>query len=523
MLDIPSLTAPLALLSGAGAAAAEGGHFAGIGRIAPELTLVLFSMVGLVVDLVKRGRDSHVVGYITLAGLAVAAFQLIAAFGTPSETVLGLVVVDNFAGFFKLFTIAAVAAVCWFVMADKHERKHDIGEYYFLLISAAVGIFFMVGTNNLLLLMLGLELLSLSSYSLAGFHKGEKRSAEAAMKYVVFGGLSAGVMVYGMSLLYGLTGTLDLSVMAGGSTDPAAIPRTLGAAVEASPATVAIAVVLILAGFAYKISVAPFHFWAPDVYEGAPTPVTTFLAVASKAAGFGALLRFLGALFATPTASEAVSAYGDQVGMLIAVLAAVTMSLGNLAALRQESVKRMLAYSSVAHAGYALMGACVMTQEGFEASMYYLAAYYFMNLGAFGFLLYFQGVTGKETYASLEGMGPKAPVVSCAMVVFLISLIGLPPTVGFTGKYMLFTAVIDGGYAWLAVVAGLNSAISLFYYIRVAKVLFLGGTSDAAPTPTPTSQPAFIGFLVVLAGLTVTLGLYVDPLLNWAKNSLDIL
>lgn len=513
MFDLHSLIAPLATLS------SEGGHFAGIGRIAPELTLVFFSLVGLVVDLVKRGRDSHIVGYITLVGLAIAAFQLMADFGSPSETVFGLVVVDNFAAFFKLFTIAAVAAVCWFVMVDKHERKHDIGEYYFLLISAAVGIFFMVGTNNLLLLMLGLELLSLSSYSLAGFHKGEKRSAEAAMKYVVFGGLSAGIMVYGMSLLYGLTGTLDLSVMASGSTDAGAIPRTLATAIEASPTTVGIAVLLILAGFAYKISVAPFHFWAPDVYEGAPTPVTTFLAVASKAAGFGALLRFLGALFATPNATSAVSAYGDQIGMLLAVLAAVTMSLGNLAALRQESVKRMLAYSSVAHAGYALMGACVMSPEGFEASMYYLAAYYFMNLGAFGCLLYFQGVTGKETYASLEGLGPKAPIVSCAMVVFLISLIGLPPTIGFTGKYALFVAVIGDGYTWLAVVAGLNSAISLFYYIKVGRCLFMGATSDATPAP----QPAFIGFLVVLAGLTVTFGLYVEPVLNWAKNSLDIL
>ena len=223
-------------------------------------------------------------------------------------------------------------------------------------------------------------------------------------------------------------------------------------AIEQSPAVVAIAVVLILAGFAYKVSVAPFHFWAPDVYEGAPTPVTTFLAVASKAAGFGALLRFLGVLFAAPGTQEAVASYGHQVGQLIAVLAAVTMTLGNLAALRQESVKRMLAWSSVAHAGYVLMGVAVMNKTGFDSALYYLAAYYFMNLGAFGFLLYFHGVTGKETYESLKGMGYRAPLVSVAMVVFLVSLTGIPPSVGFYGKYKLFYACFES-YGWLVVVA----------------------------------------------------------------------
>ena len=189
----------------------------------------------------------------------------------------------------------------YFVMQDRRERKHRIGEYYFLLLGAAVGIFFMVGTNNLLLLVLGLELLSLASYSLAGFHKGEKRSAEAAMKYVVFGGLSAGVMVYGISLLYGLTGTIDLTVMASGPVAGSeGNVRSLASAITDSPGAVAMAMVLILGGFSYKISVAPFHFWAPDVYEGAPTPVTTFLAVASKAAGFGALLRFIAVLFMDP-------------------------------------------------------------------------------------------------------------------------------------------------------------------------------------------------------------------------------
>jgi NADH-quinone oxidoreductase subunit N len=228
-----------------------------------------------------------------------------------------MIVVDQFGNFFKLFTVLALAVVVFFVMQDRRERKHGIGEYYFLLLGAAIGIFFMVSTNNLLLMILSLELLSLASYALAGFHKGDKRSAEAAMKYVVFGGLSTGIMVYGISLLYGLTGTLDLAQM--GSADGTGSPVGMVNQVNASPVPIAIAVVLVLAGFAYKVSVAPFHFWTPDVYEGAPTPVTTFLAVASKAAGFAALLRFLGALFVSPGVQAAVAAYGERIGLLLAI------------------------------------------------------------------------------------------------------------------------------------------------------------------------------------------------------------
>jgi NADH-quinone oxidoreductase subunit N len=323
-----------------------------------------------------KGRDSVRVGYLTLAGLAATAWFLFGQWGEPSHTVYGMVAIDQFGNFFKLFSTAALASVVLFVMHDRRERRHGIGEYYFLLLGALIGIFFMVSTSNLLLMVLGFELLSLSSYSLSGFHKGNRKSAEASMKYVIFGGLSTGIMVYGISLLYGLTGTIDLAKMAGSAN--------LVAQVTSNPIPFGIATVLVLAGFAYKISLAPFHFWTPDVYEGAPTPVTAFLAVASKAAGFGALLRFLGALFLDQNGTP-LGDYGGRVGTMLALLAAVTMTLGNLAALRQPSLKRMLAYSSIAHAGYVMIGIACMTRGGFTAAMYYLAAYYFMNLGAFGF------------------------------------------------------------------------------------------------------------------------------------------
>ena len=490
-----------------------------LGLILPEVVLTTLALVILVWDLVKKGRDSRHLGYATLAGLAITGWILLAQWGQLSEAggalpepVFGMVTIDRFGTFFKLFTVGALAIVTLFIGFDRRERRHGIGEYYFLLLGGAIGIFFMVSTNNLLLLMLGLELLSLASYALAGFHKGDKRSAEAALKYIVFGGLSTGVMLYGISLLYGLTGTIDLTEMGRGGAE--GFPVGLAAQFAASPEPVAVAIVLVLAGFAYKVSVVPFHFWTPDVYEGAPTPVTTFLAVASKAAGFAVLLRFVGALFLVDGVHDAVAAYGERIGLLLAILAAATMTLGNLSALRQTSLKRLLAYSSIAHAGYVLMGLACMTGTGFSASIFYLAAYYFMNLGAFGFLLYFEGITGSEDIDSLRGMGWRYPVVSWSMVVFLVSLTGLPPTVGFYGKLLLFYEGVDAGLAWLIVIAALNSVISLFYYFRVVKVLFLTEPEERAAS----HQPAFAGLLAVLSVATVLTGLLPRPLQKWSVD-----
>ncbi|TAJ20862.1 MAG: NADH-quinone oxidoreductase subunit N [Planctomycetota bacterium] len=485
--------------------------------IAPELALTVLLCAVLVVDLLLKGRDSRKVGYLTLGGLAVIGWLLVGQWSDLGATgaqkrVFGMIEIDRFGTFFKLFTVGSLAIVALFVLLDRRERRHGIGEYFLLLLGAGLGIFFMVSTSNLLLLMLGLELLSLASYALAGFHKGDKRSAEAAMKYVVFGGLSAGIMLYGISLLYGMTGTIDLAAMASG-------PNSLAAQFQISPVPVAVAIVLVLAGFAYKVSVVPFHFWTPDVYEGAPTPVTTFLAVGSKAAGFGALLRFTGKLFLVDGADASIQQYGARIGMLLAILAAVTMTLGNLAALRQSSLKRMLAYSSIAHAGYVLVGLATMESSGWSAAMFYLAAYYFMNLGAFGFVLYFESVTGSDDIASLRGLGAKALWVTVPMVVFLISLTGIPPTVGFTGKYLLFIAGVEHGYAWLAVVMALNSVVSLFYYLRIAKALFFAEPVERAMP----KQTTLAGSIAALAVFTVIFGLYITPLQEWVKAGVSSL
>ncbi len=482
-------------------------YIEGMQALAPELVLTALALIVLVADLLTKGKDSRRMGYLTLAGLAVVGGMLALRLGEPSQTYFGMVIVDSFGTFFKLFTVAAVAVVCVFILSDKNERKNGIGEYYFLLLGASVGIFFMVSTNHLLLLVLGLELLSLASYALAGFHKGQRKSAEAAMKYVVFGGLSAGIMVYGISLLYGMTGTLDLAEMATLAGD--SIPTGLVPQLYLSAMPVGVAMVMILAGFAYKMSVVPFHFWTPDVYEGSPTPVTTFLAVASKAAGVAALLRFVGALFPVDGVDEIIMWYGDRFGMLIAVLAAVTMTLGNLSALRQQSLKRMLAYSSIAHAGYILIGVATRTSEGFDAAMYYMTAYYFMNLGAFGVLLYFESALGSDRIEDMRGFGWKSPLISIAMVAFLVSLTGLPPTIGFYGKYLLFKVGVAEGLGWLVIVAALNSVVSLFYYFSVAKSLFLKESNDERPA---LSQPLFAGLLTAIGVLTIFFGLFPDSI-----------
>lgn len=491
--------------------AAAQSYSAQLAAIAPELTLLGVALVVLVADLWTKGKDGKLLAWLSVAGLVLVGALLYGQSGEP-KTVFAMVDIDQFGRFFKLFTVASLVVVMGLVVNDRQQRLDDVGEYFFLLLSAGLGVFFMVSTTNLLLLMLGLELLSLCSYALAGFHKGNMTSAEASMKYVVFGGLSAGIMLYGISLMYGLTGTLDLVEMSNSAT--------LAAQLSESPVPVAVAIVLVIAGFAYKISAVPFHFWTPDVYEGAPTPVTTFLAVASKAAGFGALLRFLGAMFMTEGVNEVIAEYGKSIGALLALIAAVTMTMGNLSALKQSSLKRMLAYSSIAHAGYVLIGAAAMTAAGFEAAMWYLAAYYFMNLGAFAVVLYFEAVTGSDKLENLKGLGPKYPMVSVAMVALLVSLTGLPPTVGFYGKYLLFVEGVDAGLMWLVVVAALNSVVSLFYYFRVAKALFLEQGDDA---PTVLCSRNLSTLILLLGAGSVYFFFAPDAIQVWAAASLDML
>jgi len=491
-------------------------YLADLSRIWPEITLSATVLVALVCDLLLGGRDTRFTGYVTLFGAALSVYfvaqDLAAHGGGAGQSVFGLMWVDGFALYFKLLLGLGLVCVVLLSIFFRGFQRDGVGEYYSVLSAAALGGFFLVSTTNLLMMFLALQLLSISSYVLAGFMKRERRSSEAAMKYLVYGALSAGAMLYGFSLLYGHCGSLELSELG------KAFARNIGPEGETLglPAlSVVVAMVLVIAGFGYKIAAAPFHFWSPDVYEGAPTPVTTFLAVVSKAASFGMVVRFF-------------SAFDQDLGtvhlsQILAALAAVSMTFGNLGAMLQDNMKRLLAYSSIAHSGYLLMGVAAMVtpagakgatfgglmMSGGQAVSFYLAAYLLMNLGAFAVVVYISNRYGIESVDRYAGLGWKAPVAGAMMVIFCASLTGLPPTFGFIGKWALFNAVLEKGLYWLAVVAGINTVISLFYYFRIVKALFFRGEEEAFPSPRAgVPVLGLMTLLVVLGALNLYYGIW---------------
>ena len=462
-----------------------------LSAIAPHIWLAVTAGVVLLHDILTGGKSPRTSGWISLAGLVYVASRLWDAWGAaaPDTTVFGMVRVDSFALLFQLLGtvgVMGVVVLCLTTQEYAEDRERLTGEIFFLLLCALLGIFFMASADHLLLVVLGVETLSLCSYALAASFKANRASAEAGLKYVLYGGVASGVMIYGISLLYGLTGSLRIDEMGN------ALAQSGGSTV------MGLGLLLTVVGLGFKVALVPFHFWTPDVYEGSPTPVTTFLAVASKAGSFAVLLRFLDGFLAGGLGSP--SAFAAEAGWFFAAVAAITMTYGNLAALRQTSLKRMLGYSSIAHAGYVAMGLALLGtahwQAGLEAAVYYLAVYVFMNLLAFGGAGFLQNASGSDTIDDLEGLGWKAPWAAGMFAVALVSLTGLPPTLGFFGKWQLFAAVIGGGYGWLAAVAGINTAVSLFYYFGPVKALFLAGHGEDAPTVR--AQPVLVGLLLLL-------------------------
>jgi NADH-quinone oxidoreductase subunit N len=368
------------------------------------------------------------------------------------------------------------------------------------------------------MMYLALELSSISSYLLSGYTREAADSSEASLKYVIYGALSSGLMLYGISILYGLTGSLDLA------TINHIVPVVISAGGPPLYGLL-IAGILTLAGFGYKISAVPFHFWAPDVYEGAPITITAFLAVASKAGGFAMLIRFLKVTFFDATGVMAAAGTWEAVrGLrwvdLVAILSVLSMTVGNLTAIWQNNLKRLLAYSSIAHAGYMLMGVAVLSDEGIAAVMLYFVIYLFMNLGAFYAVMLIADKTGSEDIDDYKGLGSRAPFLAVALAIFLISLSGLPPTAGFIGKLYLFAALINKGWIWLAIVGALNSVIALYYYVRVIRNMFLR-TDEQQSAPLSLSG---MQMTLVLALLVPTLlfGLYFGPLVQLAQASVRI-
>jgi NADH-quinone oxidoreductase subunit N len=439
----------------------------------------------------------------------------------------GMAVVDNFAVFFQLLVSVAGILVLFMSLASREleARSRRLGEYSALILGMSIGLYLMPASMDLVTIYISIELVSIAGYILAGFSRDTPHAAEASLKYILFGALSSGIMLYGFSLFYGLTGTTNII----------AIRQVLAL----SPAThtgtnlyiLWGATVFALAGMGYKISAVPFHNWTPDVYEGAPAPVTALLSVASKAAGFGVLIRFLVFVFPEGGAANAPLINWP---VLIAALAAITMTVGNFAALQQSNVRRMLAYSSIAHAGYMLAGLAVGGSAGIVSIMIYLATYLFMQLGAFYAVMLIENKIGSEEIDDYRGLMTRAPLVCAALVLFLASLTGIPLTAGFIGKFYLFSAILTpdplthhAEWLWLAVVAILNSVIALYYYLRVAGAMFLKRPLREIALgvqPATTERGAYrysvpnMILLVVFIVPVFVLGIYFQPLVDFASG-----
>ena len=481
----------------------------------PELALTATLCVAIIADLIFR-RTSIVVSTIVMIGLVMTGVLVLGQSGMHASIFGNMVAVDSFAYFFKLVIIITAILIVVFSLgsSELNTAKRKLGEYYSLLVALTLGMVLMAGASNLLMMYLALELSSISSYILSGYTREAPDSSEASLKYVIYGALSSGLMLYGISIIYGLTGSLDIytinQVLAQGHYNTIAL---------------LIAGILAMAGFGYKISAVPFHFWTPDVYEGAPITITAFLSVASKAGGFAMMIRFFKVAFIDSSAVALpagvwASLKGFEWYYLVAAISVLTMTLGNLVAIWQNNLKRLLAYSSIAHAGYMLMGVVVLSNDGLAAIMLYFVVYLFMNLGAFYIVMLIADKTGSEDIEDYKGLGPRAPFITVALAVFLVSLTGLPPTAGFIGKLYLFAALLNHGWVWLAVVGALNSVISLYYYVRIFRNMYLRSSEQqVAPLDFTMMQKATV---LVLLVPTLLLGLYFGPLVQLAQASVKI-
>jgi NADH-quinone oxidoreductase subunit N len=486
----------------------------------PELVLGAGALLILVLDLVQRPSNRLVASGITIAAVVIAGIALFTTGPAEGDSVGlfgGLIARDPYGDFFKLLFLVTTGIVG--VMAtrakdaiDYDVRDNNAPEFYALALSACLGMFVMASATDLLMAYLGLEMVSILSFALAGFRHRERRSSEAALKYAIYGGVASGCMLYGMSLLYGMAGTTSLAGIQ--AADIA----------NQNPLALTIAVSLTLAGFGYKIAVVPFHQWCPDVYEGAPTPVTAFLSVGPKAACFALLARFFAAAVPAEVYASTDALFSSHPWpVLLGAVAVATMTLGNFAALVQTNIKRLLAYSSIAHAGYLMLGMLVVGDQGVTAMMFYLATYLFMNLGAFGVVVALQEKGFGENLADYHRLGYRTPIMAACMAIFLVSLTGLPPTAGFAGKFLLFAALVEEGgtLLWtIAVIGVVNSAISLFYYAKILKAMYFGYEDLPAGDDAPvTAQARHTGIVVAMAVPIIVLGLWWSPLLDWARDS----
>jgi len=473
-------------------------------------------LVILLTDLFQK--DSH-------RSVAVfAGLFFVAAFGMtiynsffPASASFGnkffpLLASDSLANFFKVMILGTgFITVTMTVFSKEFDgQKHRMGDYYVLLSGSVLGALLLSSATDLIVLYLSLEFLSLLSYILAGFHRSDIRSSEASLKYLLYGSAASGIMLFGISLLFGMSGTLNLYDLAQFFADPAS-----------NSLLNYLVMFFVLLGVGYKISAAPFHFWTPDVFEGAPTPVTAFFSIVGKAAGIAVFVRIL--LTAFPGGENSLGYWLTEKSQfwspVLLILSVLTMTIGNFSALWQNNIKRMLAFSSIAHIGYMLAGLAVMSDQGMMSVASYFIVYLFMNLGAFLCAVLLKNITGSESIKDYKGMGYRAPFIGVIFTVFLVSLIGLPPTGGFVVKFYIVIAMVEANLLTLAIIFLFNSVVSLYYYVRILKHLFLRDADEQSANYKPT--PAEIFVMLLLAMPVLLSGLYFAPLTEYAKSALN--
>lgn len=482
--------------------------------IIPEISIAIFLMIIVGVDLIFKNDKSYI-PYVALAGLMITGYLLLCQQGILESTFslsssdTGMVAVDPFSFYFKLLIIISSVLVVFFSISSKDIK--DVfsrqGEYYALMFGMILGMMLMVSAVDLILIYLSIELLSLSSYVLAGFTKLRERSSEASLKYIIYGSAASGLMLFGISILYGLTGQTNIFEI-----------NQIIQSTEISLFTLSLSIILIFVGLGFKISAVPFHFWTPDIYEGAPIAITAYLSVASKAAAFGILIRFIRVTFVHSVDSNGfwnlITIFDWQT--LLVLIALFTMTLGNLTALWQNNLKRLLAYSSIAHAGYLLLGLATLSQAGITAIMLYFMAYLIMNLGAFYVVMLISDNLGTEDIDGLNGLGFTSPLLAVPLSIFFIALAGIPPTFGFIAKFNLFAAIIDANLITAVVIALLNTVVSVYYYARIFKHLYFSKTEDPQKLYISRAQTTLV---ICLTVLIVLFGIVFQPLIEFVKNN----
>jgi NADH-quinone oxidoreductase subunit N len=469
-------------------------------RFLPEIILTVMGTALMVLEPLLHKRSSRAFGHLSIAALAAGIGGAVWADFQPGPAFGGMLMVDGFATFFRVLVMAV--GILTILLSYGFLARHDAetGEYHALLLFSITGQCLMAAANDLIVVFIGLEISSIASYVLAGYLRDDKRANEAALKYFLLGSFATAFFLYGVALVYGTTGTVNLTAVRdaiSGQDQPLVVFLGLSAA-------------LMFVGLGFKVSAAPFQIWAPDVYQGAPTPVSAFLSAGPKAAAFAVFLR----IFLT-----AFGPIGTGWEPLVWLAALLSMTIGNFAALLQTNIKRMLAYSSIAHAGYVLVALTARSETGTAAAMFYLAGYAFMNVGAFAVVSHLSG--RGEKYQNIEdmaGLGEKQPLTAALFTIYLLSLIGVPLTAGFFGKFYIFKAALESHLVWLAVLGLLNSAVGAYYYLRILVMMYMREPGEAATNAPPLTPTLRLALILPAAG-TLFLGIFPTWLLEFAGRS----